>query len=59
MVCTLCGREVTLLDLDHDGWDGQPAHDYCAQSARDALAMIRAEPDPRRHRGHPRKLAAA
>lgn len=67
MKCALCHQDVTLLDLDAEGYAGLPAHATCAEGQRQALrdaldeanAMVLAEPDPRRHRGHLRPVAAA
>lgn len=58
MICVLCHQPITLLDLDDDGYEGLPAHTFCAVGARAAMrdvlaeceALILAEPDPRRHR---------
>lgn len=38
MICALCFQQVTLLDLDGEGWCGDPAHKVCADAARAAFA---------------------
>lgn len=66
MKCVLCRNDVSLLDLDAEGYAGLPAHTWCAeahrQSLRDALdeanRMVLAEPDPRRHSKRERSSAA-
>lgn len=54
MICALCHTEVTLLDLDAQGYLGEPAHEHCAAGAREAeraaATMVTDEQDPRRHR---------
>lgn len=65
MICALCHQPVDLLTLDAEGYGGLPAHEACAAGLRSELAeflseveaMIVAEPDPRRHRGHLRPAA--
>lgn len=65
MICVLCHQPVDLLTLDGEGVGGLPAHEHCAGPfreelaavLRDAEAMVMAEPDPRRHRGHLRPAA--
>ena len=67
MHCVLCRQPVNLLELDPEGFMGLPAHTYCARDQRaameaaelEAVAMVMAEPDPRRHRQHLRPVAAA
>ncbi len=39
MTCALCQQTVLLDELDGDGWSGMPAHEVCAQSARDAFNL--------------------
>lgn len=66
MKCVLCRNDVSLLDLDAEGYAGLPAHTWCAeahrQSLRDALdeanRMVLDEPDPRRHSKRERSSAA-
>lgn len=65
MECVLCHTEVTLFDLDAEGYGGMPAHEACASAVRaecaallaDCEALILAEPDPRRHRRSARSVA--
>lgn len=66
MTCVLCKQDVTLLDLDAEGYGGAPAHSWCAeatrQAVRDALdeanRMVVEDTDPRHHRRGVRPAAA-
>jgi len=58
MLCALCHQPVDLFTLDPIGYEGLPAHADCAAPVRalnaslllELEAMIRAEPNPQRHR---------
>lgn len=38
LTCILCGTDVDLFDMDEHGWMGEPAHRWCATSARQAAS---------------------
>ena len=54
LTCVLCRQPVDLFELDAEGYGGDPAHNTCAQAARDALNeaidRIAAENRKRYHR---------
>jgi hypothetical protein len=56
VICPLCPEPLDQAPLTN--WEGLPAHADCVRGAEraldDAVAMILAEPNPRRHRHHVR-----
>ena len=62
MNCCLCHARIDLWDLSADGYVGLPAHTWCADAERQAVADALDEanrPVVDWHEAHPRRSSAA